>query len=184
MLSLLLTSFLWDPAAAQSCLAELQMRHAVRCPRGAFAPLYQDLELAAYLTALGARTTAEPVAVLPFLSPAPLCFAQDNRLFISTARLLQFQSEEHLAEALAAHIAAAKRRLGKRPAPASVCARLAPAGVASFDQIRSTLQKQLAEYEEWTRPRLKPRPSSTGPGERKTTGGSERDPTATRSRSP
>jgi len=154
--------------SASPCAVEIERVHGVWDSQG-FLPFYNDVELTAYLTTVGRRAAvhrrgAGPVVVLPVYTQERLCFVRDGRILISTGLLLDLESEEPLAQVLANQRARLENSHHSRRASSfSPCALLWPSN-KQFEQIQSTLARQVAQYQQWTRPRLKirfPRPTET-----------------------
>ncbi len=163
-LFLLSLASLWG-AGGSRCALEIENLHAVSHGAASF-PLYSDVELATYLNAVLTRAglpagVAGRATVLPVYSPDPLSFRRENRIFISTALLLDLTTEEELLRVLQMRLPQRKKSHRAPPSPPSFACSLSGPDQRSFDEVRATLATQLTRYEEWSRPRLKTR--STGP---------------------
>ena len=147
----LLGEFLPAPEATAACGAALHAMPGVWISRDRALPIYYDLRLTAYLTSLGRRLNAGPVAILPAYSAEVLCFARDSAIFVSTGLLLQVENEQDLERRLAAKLANVRRKRG-RSGRLSPCALLASPADRGFADLREELARQVERYEDLIRP--------------------------------
>ena len=150
----------WDQARS-SCASEIERSPGVAGPQ-AFVSFYDNPDLIAHLNKVAAQAGARPegtnaIVVLPVYSRERLVFRAGGRILISTGLILGLRQEQELVEVLAAQLSVAlRRRAHARAEPPSACG-LLRSDYTTFEPLRAALEREIRQYEEWTRPRLKTR---------------------------
>jgi hypothetical protein len=157
---LLISALASRPICAQSCFNPIYLNPGIQGPHGGTVLFYRNHELAVYVTALLGRGLDETdplrgVCVVPVYSRQRISFARGNWVFVSTGLLLTASGEREVLEALRA----ARRTLCTRRRQSGDYATFDPLPGASpahgFEHIQAALRREVEEYEELVRPRLR-----------------------------
>ena len=147
--------------AFDRCAGEILALHGVWLAGQTYLPVFGDMQLVEYLASLrGAATTdGQPgPAIVPVYSSNAIHFRNRNIVFLSTGFILRAGSERELTAAVqleTRHRPAPKRGVQSVALPG--CVAPGAAAPAGFADVRLRLAVEVAEYQDFTTPRLRRR---------------------------